>query len=419
MHRLAGFLTPVTIYRVTGVLPFAPFAGIFTSAQPYRPREVTAKHEYRAPESADGSPVWNIFPVRVSDVSELITIDGGIAMRCGHVLDSNGLVIPRAIHKKRYYAEPGWRSDHWPAGRRIPRVSGIVASVTASTQWNYYHWLFDVLPRLSILTDLEIDFDRLYIQRARPFQKQTLSLIGVDDNLVLDCDETPIIRAERLLVPCHQTTGRRRYPTWVSEKLREWFLPSNGKMLNPRRLYVGRSAQYGRELSNEDEILRFLEPLGFEFVLPERLQFAEQVELFQQAEAIVAPHGAGLANIVFCRPGTVVIELFPPDMKYTYYKISQTVGLRYYYARAAGEQGRVMSRGNFRISIKSLSGILAMSGIVEEKGVCPRELSPPPGQAVANPRCSGHSEVSVADQDGHASTDPASTKPQSIPEMPK
>lgn len=367
MRGLTRFLPPVTIYRLTGRLPFAPFAGKVTATRRYEPSESSPRYEYRAPQSADDDPAWNIFPVRVPDLSELVTIDHGIALRTGHVLDRQGLVVPRAIHKKRYHLEPGWTSDRWPAGRRIPAIRGTVASIAASTQWNYYHWLFDILPRLSMLLDLKVDFDRLYLQRAKRFQAETLSIIGLSDDVVLDCDETPIFRADRLLVPCHQTTGRRRYPVWVSERLRQWFLPGGGNRPATRRLYVARSAEYGRGLANEDEIVPLLESLGFEYVLPERLPFAEQVRLFREAEVVVAPHGAGLANIVFCNPDTAIIELFPPDMKYTYYKISQTVGLRYYFARASGEQGRVMSRGNFHVTADRLLCILAMAGVGDNR----------------------------------------------------
>ena len=44
-------------------------------------------------------------------------------------------------------------------------------------------------------------------------------------------------------------------------------------------------------------------------VRPETLSVADQVRLFRGAEVIVAPHGAALTNLGFCRPGTQVIEL--------------------------------------------------------------------------------------------------------------
>ena len=37
----------------------------------------------------------------------------------------------------------------------------------------------------------------------------------------------------------------------------------------------------------------------------------DQILLFQSAEFIIGPHGAGLSNLLFCEPGTKVIEFMP------------------------------------------------------------------------------------------------------------
>ena len=39
------------------------------------------------------------------------------------------------------------------------------------------------------------------------------------------------------------------------------------------------------------------------------MSLADQVRLFSGADVIVAPHGAELTNLGFCRPGTQIIEL--------------------------------------------------------------------------------------------------------------
>lgn len=70
-----------------------------------------------------------------------------------------------------------------------------------------------------------------------------------------------------------------------------------------------------RRLRNEAEVEEVLSRLGFISVRLERLAFEQQVRLFANAEFIVAPHGAGLANCAFCRPGTRLIEIF--GKKYT------------------------------------------------------------------------------------------------------
>jgi capsular polysaccharide biosynthesis protein len=60
-----------------------------------------------------------------------------------------------------------------------------------------------------------------------------------------------------------------------------------------------------------------LAALGFESVLTERLSVHEQVEMFSQASVLVAPHGAGLANMVFARPGLTVLEIQPEGQDFS------------------------------------------------------------------------------------------------------
>ena len=77
----------------------------------------------------------------------------------------------------------------------------------------------------------------------------------------------------------------------------------------PRRFYVDRRGSPARPLLNEAEVIERLLPLGFTPVRPETLSFPQQLRLFRNAEAIVAPHGAALTNLLWCRPGCAVLEL--------------------------------------------------------------------------------------------------------------
>jgi capsular polysaccharide biosynthesis protein len=127
------------------------------------------------------------------------------------------------------------------------------------------------------------------------------------------------------------------HPRWVIDWLRNRFLPlageSSGGTERRRRLFISRSASRNRRLVNEEEIWAQLEPRGFEYVLAENLDFAEQVAMFANAEAVVAPHGAGLTNLVFCAPGTRVIELFPSRTVDCYYRLSTDLDLEYAYVK--------------------------------------------------------------------------------------
>jgi capsular polysaccharide biosynthesis protein len=54
------------------------------------------------------------------------------------------------------------------------------------------------------------------------------------------------------------------------------------------------------------------EAAGFAMIATETMTFAEQVRRFAAAGAVVAPHGAGLANVLWSAPGATVVEIFSP-----------------------------------------------------------------------------------------------------------
>ena len=84
---------------------------------------------------------------------------------------------------------------------------------------------------------------------------------------------------------------------------------------------------------------------GFEAVRCESLTFAEQVRLFGSAEAVVGPHGAGLANLTFCPPGTKVIELMAPCFVQPIYWFTATsCGHDYATLIAAGDDAPLANR---------------------------------------------------------------------------
>ena len=102
-----------------------------------------------------------------------------------------------------------------------------------------------------------------------------------------------------------------------------------------RRLYVSRAKAARRRLLNEDELWPHLERAGFERVFLEDHPFEAQVRLMQEAAVVVAPHGAGLTNVLFCAPGTHVVEIadwgFPNP---NFYAVAAAVGLRYWFVQA-------------------------------------------------------------------------------------
>ena len=58
----------------------------------------------------------------------------------------------------------------------------------------------------------------------------------------------------------------------------------------------------------------------------------ESMSMFNRAVMVVGPHGAGLFNVIFCEPGTYVIEVVQsiPHVTMCYQRLAYALGLRYY-----------------------------------------------------------------------------------------
>ncbi|WP_237213216.1 FkbM family methyltransferase [Falsiroseomonas oryziterrae] len=79
----------------------------------------------------------------------------------------------------------------------------------------------------------------------------------------------------------------------------------------PRRIYVSRQGASRRRVANNDAVEEALAARGFVAVQLEKLDFFAQAALFAQAEAVVAVHGAGLANLLFNDGRAGAVELYP------------------------------------------------------------------------------------------------------------
>jgi capsular polysaccharide biosynthesis protein len=71
-----------------------------------------------------------------------------------------------------------------------------------------------------------------------------------------------------------------------------------------------------------------LQKKGFNKFKLSEMNFEDQVGLFFNAEVIVSSHGAGLANILFCKPKTKIIEVkHKRENNPLYFNISKVLDL--------------------------------------------------------------------------------------------
>ena len=203
--------------------------------------------------------------------------------------------------------------------------------------YNYYHWLFDCLPRLFIVkASRKIGAHTRYLipEDTLPFQRDTLDALGIDSASRISSKKCSHLRASELLSTSHPNPKPSLIPAWIVEFLRESFLGCNIVDLANETdfIYISRGDSVNsRRLINESYLCKCLESVGFGVYWLSDLTFQQQVTLFSQARMIVGVHGAGLANLAFASKGAVVYELFSdqyqPDM---YKRIASLTGLDYH-----------------------------------------------------------------------------------------
>lgn len=218
----------------------------------------------------------------------------------------------------------------------VEKIVGKVALLSGLAGHVYYHWMFDILPRLELLRRSEIklkEIDWFVVNSIqKPYQKETLKLLGIPPEKIIESDRHSHIQATELIVPSFPG-----YLDWVPEGtikfLRQTFVPQVSLATTSRqKIYVSRARAKNRQLINELEVSKLLNKHGFKTVFLEEMSVLEQVTVFVNAEIIVAPHGSGLTNLAFCSPNTKVVELFSPNYVRTdYWMISQQLKLQHYY----------------------------------------------------------------------------------------
>jgi capsular polysaccharide biosynthesis protein len=83
---------------------------------------------------------------------------------------------------------------------------------------------------------------------------------------------------------------------------------SNKKYISTKLIYVSRKNQ-SRYSKIDEKIEKILIKAGFFILRPEEFTLQQQVYFFNNSKLVIGNHGAGLANLVFCKKGTQVIEL--------------------------------------------------------------------------------------------------------------
>ncbi|MFG1299125.1 glycosyltransferase 61 family protein [Xanthobacter sp. V3C-3] len=181
--------------------------------------------------------------------------------------------------------------------------------VGIQTNNNFFHWLMEAMPRISLLEKARMRLDNylLILPPLRPWMRDIFNFITKNKYNSITIGDTAC-RFRQLIVPARGLFNINTFTHHAIDLIRSIPHANSTKM---RRIYISRERSSSRRITNEAEIANILALNGFEPVFPEQMSFEEQISMFSSASHVAGALGAGLTNIAFTGSGSTLIEFAP------------------------------------------------------------------------------------------------------------
>lgn len=219
-------------------------------------------------------------------------------------------------------------------------------SLTGRGSCAYFHWCSDYLPRLQaaeVYADSTGKFPDVLIPPNPPsFVTESLNYMNVPDSNIIpwDADQMSV---STLLLPLSRHDSPKnlncdRYSPRALQWVGDTILSNvNVSETESKRIFVTRRGAPTRRIVNEDEVIDVLSDFNIQPVNLSQMSLRRQIQLFHNSEVVVAPHGAGLINIIYADK-LKILEIFGKKVIPIYYMLSTALGLDYRYMQSLNIQ---------------------------------------------------------------------------------
>jgi capsular polysaccharide biosynthesis protein len=205
--------------------------------------------------------------------------------------------------------------------------SGTVLSlVQGASGENYFHWLFDILPRIKIYSNnlpLNLSLQKIdyfYFPPLKSSQIDSLKLMGINKKKIINSKIYKHIKADKIIFISHPWYTKGKFhdqsfsmPSWIIKWIRLFFIKNKKKFNSSKKILIDRSESAFKhcQIINKKEVNSFLIKRGFKAYKIGKYNFGKQIFMFWNAQCIIGAHGAAFSNLIFCKPKTKIIELKP------------------------------------------------------------------------------------------------------------
>jgi len=206
--------------------------------------------------------------------------------------------------------------------------------------YNYFHWMIEILPKLLILNKSIVDKLNIECIVVNGLVKEVdnfripLEILGEKLNIqIVFYNQEDSIKFKNLfyittfnhvLFNIKGEVGENQcyFSKEILLELSKIFISyaSSSNVVNkkfPQKIFIRRGGGvcgYNKRNYNENEIIDVVKKFEIECIYIEDYSFIEQVQLFSNAELVVAPSGAFFTNLIFCKKDTVIISWLTPQV---------------------------------------------------------------------------------------------------------
>lgn len=283
------------------------------------------------------SPYWLKFQnielrkIGYSIYNDVKVLSGGIILN-----SANEVILESTISSLEYLNK--LNKNHLVYFSRWIPSKGSFNKVVVLTNYlskQYYHWNMESLGRLTLIEEVNLN-DCIFIldQDSPKFVLESLEILfGIKKSQILLNPYTKI-GAKEVIVPYFPITRNsvtQETNVYYSSVIRSLNLKS--KLVTrveskKRNIILSRSNATQRRIVNMEFIKSSFPNEKFEIVELEKMSFFDQIQLFRNANLIIASHGAGLVNLMYAEK-PLVIEFYPATRyerdSFYFYQISSAL----------------------------------------------------------------------------------------------
>ena len=224
----------------------------------------------------------------------------------------------------------------------LKKFSGTVLNLAQGASGNnYFHFFFDIIPKIYLLKKkIKNNINFYYVSAPKKWQIKIFKILGITESKLINSSKNKHIFADQIICLDHPWYHKgtiqnqvKTLPKWVILINRKIFLKKASKFKCAKKIFLDRSSSGTNhcQIYDQKHVNKWVKKNNLSIYKPEKLSFNKQIHLFKNASVILGAHGAAFTNIVFCRPGTKIIEIIPtnhPNRKCE--RISKILKLKYF-----------------------------------------------------------------------------------------